>query len=139
MPPPSSRSCDGVTDRDAAVAGWAEITGAEGATVAADVEAGLQSLADLGLVGRRATFDVPAPPVGSVAEAPEGARYGAVHSVMDWTVAFRSPQPQLLAAIDAHLGTAGVTGPANLVVDVRERPDGEVRPLRRLRVGVPPP
>lgn len=119
-------SCDGVSDRDALAAIWADATGADPTTVAVDLEAGLIALGAAGLTGRTTAFETPEPPEGSPVECPEGASCGAVHRVIDWELAFRSPQPELLESIDIHLGNGGAPGPPNLVVDVHEQPDGHV-------------
>lgn len=121
-------ACDGTTDPDEAVAGWADATGTDPDVVAADVEAGLATLRDLGVIGRPTAFVGPKPPVGCTADATEGSARGAVHPVLDWAITFRSPQPELLATIDAFLGTGvpSSTG-APLVFDVHEQGDGQVR------------
>lgn len=120
-------ACDGTSDIDDAVTAWADGAGANRERVAADVKAGLAMLEEMGLVGRDVPFDVPAQPTGSIeAAADDVVHVGLVHSVIDYDIALRGPQPELVATLDAFLGTGRDTGEPSLVFDVHENADGEV-------------
>ena len=78
-------------------------------------------------MGRSTEYKAPGPPGGCPAQAPAGSISGAVHAVLDWAITFRSPQPELLEAIDGFLGTGAATAPGTpLLFDVCERNDGQV-------------
>ena len=120
-------ACDGTNESDQAVTAWARVTGADPTVVAADLRAGLEALASLGLIGRTIPFEAPKPPVGSTVVAPEGSATGAVHPVIDWAITFRSRQPELLALVDDFLGTADAARGTPLAFDIEEQDDGQVR------------
>ncbi len=121
-------ACDGTSDIDEAVTAWADGAGIDRQSVAADVKAGLAMLAELGLVGREEAVDVPEPVVGSTADAEDDVQLGLTHPVIDYNIAFRGPQPELIATLDTFLGTGtdgGETEPT-MFFDVHETADGEV-------------
>ena len=88
---------------------------------------------DLDLVGRSENFDPPTPPTGCTSLPEDTALFGAVHPVIDHDISFRSTRPELLTAVDAHLGvhaTAGAVAREKprtaLVFELREGPKGSV-------------
>jgi len=119
-------ACDGERDLDEAVTAWADVAGVERDVVAADVVAGMAALRELGLVGRDKPFVAPERPVGSVATPATSSRMGLVHPVIDYDIAFRSAESQLIEAIDVFLGTGSEGRKASMFFDVSTGPSGEV-------------
>ena len=119
-------ACDGEADVDAAVTDWADGAGVDRADVAADVTAGLAMLTELGLVGRDESFDAPKPPVGSTEDAPNGAVTGSVHPVIDYNIALRGPDADVLEALDTFLGTGTDAEKPTMFFDAHETADGEL-------------
>lgn len=119
--------CDGVTDLADGCAALVEATGAAAAIVRRDVSAALDSFAQLGLVDRVGDWSGPPPPRGaSDGGSAPGCLHGQVHSVVDHRIVFRGAQADLLAEIDAHLGTTAPGRPATIAFDVHEEDDGIV-------------
>ncbi len=118
--------CDGTSDVDDAVIAWAKGAGIDRESVAADVTAGLAMLEGLGLVGRDEAVEAPKPVVGSTADPADDDQLGKVHSVIDYKIAFRGPQPELITTLDRFLGTGTDTGDPTMFFDVHQTDDGEV-------------
>ena len=119
-------ACDGTSDVDDAVTAWAEGAGIDRESVAADVTAGLAMLEGLGLVGRDQPVEAPKPVVGSTADPADDDHLGKVHSVIDYTIAFRGPQPELITTLDTFLGTGTDTGDPTMLFDVHITDGGEL-------------
>ena len=127
--------CDGGGSFGASVQEWAGVSGADPAEVAADVETALAEFARLGLVDRRDVWTPPDPPAGATlpGDHPEGlvaappARTGATHRAIDFDIAFRSADPELLDIVDAHLGTGRAESRPTTFFDVDRIATGELR------------
>ena len=89
-------SCDGTGDIDDAATAWAKGAGIDQEIVAADVTAGLAMLEGLGLIGRDQPVEAPKRVAGSTADPEGDDQLGKVHSVIDYKIAFRGPQPELI-------------------------------------------
>ena len=107
------------------VALWARQTNTDPRVVARQVSANLEQLVVRGLAGRTSTILEPVPPSGSTGPAP-GPHRGAVHTVVDHRIRFRSQDPRLLDMIDRHLGTAGGACRPTLHFDVTSTDQGAV-------------
>ena len=119
-------ACDGTSDVDEAVTAWAVGAGIDRESVAADVTAGLAMLEGLGLVGRDQPVEAPKPVVGSTEDPGGDDQLGKIHSVIDYKIAFRGPQPELITTLDRFLGTGTETGDPTMFFDVHITDDGEV-------------
>ena len=119
-------ACDGTSDVDEAVTAWAVGAGIDRESVAADVTAGLAMLEGLGLVGRDQPVEAPKPVVGSTEDPGGDDQLGKIHSVIDYKIAFRGPQPELITTLDRFLGTGTDAGKPTMFFDVHQTDEGEV-------------
>ncbi|MCO5321168.1 MAG: PqqD family peptide modification chaperone [Microthrixaceae bacterium] len=119
-------ACDGESDIGGAVRVWAEEYGIEPDGLRDDVNAGLEMLNALSLVGRDGDFVAPREPTGSTSAGDPGDALGAVHVAIDHKIAFRGPQSDILERIDSYMGTARSDQSASIVFDVQVDVSGEV-------------
>lgn len=96
-------ACDGTATIADLVAKLSAATGAAVATVSAGVDAALSEFRTLGLVGRTEEWTTPPAPTGCTEPAPPAAITGVAHQVIDTRIAFRSTNPEVLAAIDGFV------------------------------------
>jgi hypothetical protein len=116
--------CDGATDLDAAADAIASATGADRATVAADVGSGVEQLRAMGLLGR---VDAPLAPPPVDRDPVDDQATGAVHAVLDEAVRFLGDDAGLVAEVDALLGGGQDQGSATIDLVVHPLDDGTVR------------
>ncbi|MCO5321160.1 MAG: hypothetical protein M9922_07150 [Microthrixaceae bacterium] len=91
----------------------------------ADVVAGIQTLAALGVVNRDRSY-VPVGLVrGSIREH-DGSHTGASHDVLDQVLAFRSHDRELLEQIDRFIGVNAEDKPPTVYFDAEPRSDGGI-------------
>jgi len=130
-------ACDGVAARDDIVSGWVDSTGADTATVAAQVGAVVEQFEELGLVARPSRWEPPAPRTAADPTQDDEMAVTAPHRVLDRQIRFRSADATLLTTIDDYLGTnhvyevdeatAGHPVPTSqLIFEVNWMPDGSV-------------
>lgn len=118
-------ACDGDAARDDIVSRWVDSTGADTATVAAQVSAVLEQFEELGLVARPSRWEPPAPRTAADPTQDGEMAVTAPHRVLDRQIRFRSADATLLTAIDDYLGT-------NHVHEVDEAPAGHPVPTSQL-------
>lgn len=125
-------ACDGAGIGES-IRHWATESGTTEEQIAADVAEALTTFEDLGLVGRSQNFEPPTPPTGCTSLPEDTALFSAVHPVIDYDISFRSTRPELLTAVDAHLGIDAIAGTVArenpgtaLVFDLCEGPSGSV-------------
>jgi len=90
-----------------------------------EVLGGVEALVALGVVGRTTTWSRPEP-VGGSTQDPAGRRIGASHDLLDRVVAFRSSDPELLAAVDDFIGVSRSDAPPDVFFDADPRADGGI-------------
>lgn len=104
----------------------AEATGTDPDVVAMDLAAGIEALRGLGLLDREGDHQPPTPPTGSRRTALAGWSHGAVHAVLDHGIAFRGPDAELIAEVDAFLAGALDDRPATTWIDLEPEPGGSI-------------
>lgn len=131
--------CDGVTPMDQWVSELADQQDLDSESVAAQVSNALSSFESLGLIGRAGQFSRPR--IFEQTRDPQPVdplplHVGATHRAIDYQVAFRGPDPELVHSVDAFLGTGSTKVPdpspdpapdsTTVFFDVsREEPSGE--------------
>lgn len=111
--------------QDELVASLSDVTDASDVEARTTVENTIETLRDLGLLGRSEPYRPPPPPGPTGSAEHRGRHIGATHAVGPHRVAFRSDDPGLVDLIDATLGDS-VDEPASEFFDASGTDPGGV-------------